>query len=92
MSNQVVWKYPLQIENEQYIALPADCKILRVGVQDNKPVIWVLTHPADLIESVKIYIFATGQIINVEVGEYLGSYEIYGGLEIYHVFKGKEDE
>lgn len=40
----VVWKYQLDVQQNQLVFMPADAQILSVGVQNDFPVIWVITN------------------------------------------------
>jgi len=83
-----IYKYPLEIVDEQLVKLPEDSIILTVRVQRNKVYLWVevdTTKP--LLERI-IYTRGTGQPVDDVHGVYLGTYEYFGGELIYHVYIG----
>jgi hypothetical protein len=69
--------------------LPEGAKVLKVGVQDGGPAIWVLQDNALPQKLQSFHTYMTGENITVESGEYLGTFQLPGGNFEYvgHVFK-----
>lgn len=64
-----IWKFPLQLTDEQSIKAPAMTEWLHVTMQNHVPTIWGLVdHNADTTEYI-VHIFGTGQ----DVPELLGN-------------------
>ena len=87
--NKVIWKIPLNIAPVQTMFIPEGAEILRVEAIDDVPYLWALVDPDGFTETTMIHILATGEPIPYELGDYIGSYRVLDGREIYHVFKGE---
>lgn len=62
-SKRVVWKYPLNAVEHQYLELPKGADILTVQTQGEGPQLWALVNPDPDIpkETRHIHIMATGE-------------------------------
>lgn len=84
-----IYKYPLEIKDEQVVLLPTGSKILTVQSQGGKACLWALVNPTmpnDM--SVTIRIFGTGHTIqDSDRLEYIGTFQMCGGAIVFHVFK-----
>lgn len=80
-----IWKYKLEITDEQSIEMPKGSKVLSVGVQDGVPVIWA---EVDLLsfctEKRVILIFGTGNPIDGTSHTFVGTFQLLGFVG--HVF------
>ena len=84
---QAIYKYEIDTIWEQIINLPKDSLILCVQVQEGKPCLWCRIDTENIVVARKIRIFATGQPIELGFeGNYIGTYQLFQGREIYHVF------
>lgn len=84
-----IYKYPLEIEDEQNVLLPTGAKILTVQSILDKPYLYALVNPtAPNNMAVTIRTFGTGHPIS-DSGylEYIGTFQIYGGHLVFHVFR-----
>ena len=64
MSKQVIWKYPVPVEDSFEVDLPKGAQILHVGAQGVMYFMWCLiTHPATSVEVRRFRVFDTGQLI-----------------------------
>lgn len=90
---RAIWKFPLSILPTTEVDMPAGAKILRLGTQDNEPVLWALVDadPAVPKEPRRFAHVPTGQGIVDEAGvmEYVGTYQIDLGPDEFvgHVFE-----
>jgi hypothetical protein len=86
---KVVWKYPLELKDEQIIEMPANARMLCVQMQGETPSLWVLVDPYKAHESRKILIAGTGHEREALAGflTYIGSFQMMGGQLVYHVFE-----
>lgn len=86
-----IYKFKLEVTNEQILILPKKSTILTVQSVDNTPYIWVLLDTIiDETEERYILIFATGETIPDIEMKYIGTYQILNGIEVHHVFEGLE--
>ena len=87
---KTVWKYPLEVEDEQIIEMPANAHILTVQTQQGRPCLWALVDPTRPFEPRRILIAGTGHerkdLDDVGVG-YIGTFQVMGGGLIFHVFE-----
>lgn len=82
-----IFKYQLQITDEQAINLPLHSEFLCVQIQNDIPCLWVklkLDPKENEIEKVTILTFGTGHPISEEC-DYIDTYQTKG--LVFHVFK-----
>jgi len=82
-----IWKYQLQVTDEQMVAMPAGAKGLAVQVQHGVPCLWALVDPRAPIEIRSIVTVGTGHDANSLADlYYVGTYQLYDGDIVLHVF------
>lgn len=87
---KVIWKYKLEVKDIQDIEIPQGSILLSVQAQYGDPCLWVLvfnTHGPK--EVIRLRTFGTGiGIIDEDFSpkEFLGTYQLYGGAYVGHVF------
>ena len=70
------------------IALPLGAKILCVEAQYNTPRIWVLVDPdVEEVEIKSFRYYGTGQRLLENNGVYIGTFQLNGGLYVFHLFE-----
>lgn len=89
MNNQVIYKYPLSLTEDQTITLPDGYEILTVKLQNGKPCLWIkrdsdLTIPK---VNVKIWIYGTGATIKETGLKYIGTLLLYNDELVLHFFQ-----
>ena len=86
--NQTIWKYKLEIVDEQFIEIPFgyNSKLLSVAMQDERLCLWAIVEPEKDTKTAQIRIFGTGN------PHYSGSLEFLGTVQeqffVWHVFGG----
>lgn len=83
-----VWKFPLQVTDEQTIEAPADFKALSVHVQNGIPCLWAqVTGGAELLTH-RVWVAGTGHPLRdgAANGRFVGSFLLHGGALVFHVF------
>ena len=90
-----IYKYPLQITDEQVINIPNIAHPLSVQVQESEggiPVLWVVTDDNDNFKGISIYIVGTGQEFSQSTDDthktYLSTFQ--QGSFVGHVFYSME--
>lgn len=90
---EVIYKYSVKECWEEGLYLPRGYKILHLGLQNNQPYLWILRdHSIDAFgggidfEHVQFEYFGTGEQIDVENKEYIGTWQTENGF-VYHLFK-----
>jgi len=84
-----IYKYPLQIADEQAVMLPIGAKILSFANQFETPVIWALVDTdVDETELNEFNMFGTGhEIPRMTPLTYIGSAQFQGGEFVWHLFR-----
>lgn len=84
---QTIYKYRLEVEDEQRISMPSGAQILTVQMQDNWPHLWALVDPILASEERTILIRGTGHDAP-GVGRYISTFQMQGGALVFHAFEG----
>ena len=81
-----IWKYPLEIRDEQSIKMPGTSAILAVQVQNGTPCLWVMVDPRNPGRFRKIAIYGTGHEMSQSPYNYIGTFQVANGSLVFHVF------
>lgn len=85
--SSTVWKFPLNITDEQTIVAPVDPRILHLGVQNGQPCLWLLVDPTKERVEMKIRILGTGWApADTTMWLHLGTVFEDGGRLVWHYF------
>jgi hypothetical protein len=85
-----VWKYTLEIEDEQSIAMPEGAELLHVGDQYGKLALWARVIPTGEREVRRVILIrGTGHPIWSQ--PYIGTVVTANGSLVWHVFDGGEE-
>lgn len=84
---KVVYKYDIEIKDSQLIDIPAGGEILTVQTQHGRPRIWVLVQPEAELKQRVLLLCGTGQEIEVGRMKYIGTFQMYEGKLVYHLFE-----
>jgi hypothetical protein len=94
---KTIWKFELEVTDNQTISMPKDAEILSIQIQDGKPVIWVLVNPEEDEEPRVFDMFGTGHPIPTGFGinrNFIGTvqivqkiHEMYDRWLAFHVFE-----
>ena len=83
-----IWKYLVEVTDEQVIEMPAGAKILTVQMQRDIPHIWVCVGPHNKTELRQIRIYGTGHnVSNPENLKYISTFQMRGGSLVFHAFE-----
>lgn len=82
---KVIWKFTLELEGYQDVEMPAGAEVLHVAAQDNTPCVWALVDPKALRVPRRFLLCVTGTSPNGE-GKHVGTFLLYGGAFVGHVF------
>ena len=84
-----IYKYPLEVEDEQIVSLPKGAVLLSVQVQHKQPCLWAKVESNHKNIPHKIVIRGTGHSANdVEGMQFLGTFQLQGGNFVGHAFGG----
>ena len=83
-----IYKYPIEVTDEQVVLLPTGAKILTIQSQGDIACIWALVDPmAPRNEEIAIRIHGTGHDVpDSENLEYVGTFQMMGGRLVFHSF------
>lgn len=83
-----VYKFPLEISDEQKVLMPDGSKVLTVQVQKGKPCLWAECNPDKEPVLRTFLIRGTGHPIDDDIKkEYIGTIQILESQIVYHVFE-----
>lgn len=84
---KAIYKYPIAVIDEQTIEIPLGGQILAVQMQNEIPCMWVLVDPQHVIVKRDFRIYGTGQQIPDSAGLYIGTFQLRGGMLVFHLFE-----
>lgn len=92
MSDMRIWKFPIRIDQEQFIAMPAGARILSVAVHPKykEPgstddiYLWAEVDAAEPEELRRILVFGTGHPLWERRGRFIGT--VLTGPFVWHVY------
>lgn len=86
-----IYKYPLESGDVNEIEMPEGAKVLTVQIQRDIPCIWALVDPnMDNKVVRRFHIYGTGYQILRPNDRYIGTFQLYGGALVFHVFEEQE--
>ena len=84
-----IYKYPLEIEDTQFVELPLGAEILTAQMQGNQLCLWAMvnTSPEAINKNRRIEIIGTGSPVPTGDLKYISTFQMMGGVLIFHVFE-----
>ena len=84
-----IYKYQLEVTDEQCVALPKGADLLCVQSQKGKPCLWAIIDDKVVEkEHIQIITHRTGHLTFGNIGRHLGTYQLRGGDLVFHCFTG----
>lgn len=86
----VIWKFPIPIEDEFSLQIPAKATVLTVQVQKGTPCVWVLMNELDAKANMvgrQFRLYGTGNPVDDDPGRYIGTFQVHGGELVFHLFE-----
>ena len=89
MSQKIIFKYDIPIDNRFELKIPINSHILCVQIQDGKPRLWVLVKPEGYPTEKRTFsVVGTGESADhVKPEKYIGTFQIENRGEIWHLFE-----
>ena len=86
---QKIWKFSLEVTDEQIIEMPENALMLDIKTQFGKPCMWALVNPDAEKVKRKFYTFGTGHDVKVDssILRHLGTYTMDNDRLVFHVFE-----
>lgn len=85
---KTIWKYTM-LGPDCDFEMPEGAQILCVQTQNEIPQIWALVDPALNKTTRRFTTYGTGHDVSENPGEYIGTFQTFGGRLIFHVFEEK---
>ena len=84
-----IYKYPLEVTDEQEVLLPVGYQILDIQLQEGRPCIWALVDESPIMAKEKVIIecFGTGHEIKGGPRRYISTIQIHGTGLVFHFFE-----
>lgn len=83
-----IFKYRLEVADEQEIELPSGARILTVQTQQGTPCLWAIVDDEDVASKRRIRVVGTGHPIrNISNLSYVGTFQLMSGNLVFHVFE-----
>lgn len=89
MNNKTIWKFELEPFGE--VLMPVGSEILHVAAQGDTACLWALVDPAAEKEPRGFIVAGTGHPLPDMAMEYVGTFHLYGGALVFHVFELEKD-
>ncbi len=82
-----IFKYPLELEDQQTVTMPMGSRVLCVQVQRGRPCLWAMVD-SEVVETEQhhIRIYGTGHPIDRHPSRYYGTFQLKDTL-VFHVFE-----
>lgn len=82
---KTIWKFPLRVDDTQFVPAPAGAEVLSVQVQGGAPCVWAIVDPDAPRSGFTIQMRGTGHPLG-SVGTYVSTFQIYDGALVFHAF------
>lgn len=84
--NRAIFKYPLDVTDEQTVNLPFGAKVVHVGMQNDKMYLWAEVDPKSKDDTpVTFRIFGTGHPMPEANIQHVGT--VFDGPFVWHVYQ-----
>jgi hypothetical protein len=84
---KTIWKFGLEITDEQTINIPVPYQLLTVQINNGKPCLWAIVDSEARTTELKIYTYGTGHSMPDRLQYYIGTYQIVDEhIFVFHVF------
>lgn len=86
---RAVWKFQLDVLDQQKVEMPKDASIIHLEAQGQKPCLWALVDPEQEKEERLFHMFGTGHVLDddIEGLDYIGTFQILNGSFVGHIFE-----
>lgn len=85
---KTIYKYPLEITDNQCVKMPKDAQILTVQMQGKTPCLWAMVDTENEVVERFIEIYGTGNpITGQDSRRYISTFQVIGGALIFHAFE-----
>lgn len=89
---RTVWKYEIDTTEIQTLQMPVGAEILCVQLQRTHICLWAEVDTGAPLKARVIYTCGTGTPQPPAPKRYIGTYQLFGGELVWHVYEGIDDE
>jgi hypothetical protein len=89
---KTIYKYPLTTGDSVTIYLPKGAEVLTVQTQAGLPCVWAKVDTASMSEFHRFYVRGTGHELTGNEGAYVGTFQVYDGELVFHLFEAKTEQ
>lgn len=91
-----IWKFPVPVNDRFTVNMPRNARPLSVQVQHNDVCMWALVDPTAPVVRREFRVFGTGHPVDLsggsQTGAFVGTFQVYGGDLVFHLFDYGESE
>lgn len=80
-----IFKY--QIGDDIVVMMPKGAKVLCIQEQYSVPNVWAMVDPSASLEARRFVIYGTGHEMRADRHTYVGTFQMYQGALVFHVFE-----
>ena len=84
---KTIWKYQIVPGDEIHLSIPEGAEILSVQMQGDGPCVWALADPEANKTDRVFEIYGTGHIVREGKKKFIGTFQMYGGSLVFHLFE-----
>ncbi len=84
---RTIWKFELEITDEQKISMPKNAKILSVQAQHDRPCVWAIVDDKEILEDRFFIIHGAGHPCNGGFSKFIGTFQVHSGRLVFHLFE-----
>ena len=81
-----IWKHDLKMIDSQDVLIPRGSKILTAQIQRGELQLWFACNESENLERRRVHVVGTGNPMPDNLGEYISTFQLYGGDLVFHVF------
>lgn len=88
---KTIWKFPVKINDEFSLAMPAGARVLSVQDQRGGTVMWALVDDSAPKVERRFFVRGTGHPCDgLDHAVFVGTFQLHGGAIVFHLFEDKE--
>lgn len=85
---KTIWKFDIPLQDEFTLQMPVGSKLLTIQLQHDHPKLWAVVEPNATVEYRVFRTVGTGNVLPEQnTARYIGTYQIYHGDLVFHVFE-----
>jgi len=83
-----IYKYTIEAADSFTVDMPSGAQVLSVGVQHGQPRLWALVNPKNDLTPHRFYVRGTGHDAHgMDTELFVGTFQMDGGVLVFHVFE-----